>query len=99
MMHQEKLMIPKRRADVTSRDINGELLILDRRLEQVHQLNSTACYIWLRCDGNTTVAEVVASMAHDFGLQTEDVSNDVMQIISQFRVLQLLESDLPPADK
>lgn len=92
-------MIPKRRADVTSRDVNGELLILDRRLEQVHQLNSTACYIWLRCDGNTTVAEVVASMAHDFGLQTEDVKNDVLQIISQFRSLQLLEADLPCADK
>lgn len=92
-------MIPKRRADVTSRDVNGELLILDRRLEQVHQLNSTACYIWLRCDGNTTVAELVASMADDFGLQIEDVKNDVMQIISQFRLLQLLESDLPPADK
>ena len=92
-------MIPKRRADVTSRDVNGELLILDRRLEQVHQLNSTACYIWLRCDGNTTVAEVVASMAHDFGLQTKDAKNDVMQIISQFRLLQLLESDLPPEDK
>ena len=92
-------MIPKRRADVTSRDVNGELLILDRQFEQVHQLNSTASYIWLRCDGSTTVAEVVASMAHDFGLQTEDAKNDVMQIISQFRLLQLLESDLPPADK
>ena len=86
-------MFPKRRVDVTTRDVNGETLILDRKHEEVHQLNNTASYVWQRCDGKTSVAEIVLSMAHDFGAEPADVERDVAGLIAQFSVLHLLESE------
>jgi Coenzyme PQQ synthesis protein D (PqqD) len=86
-------MFPKRRVDVTTRDVNGETLILDRKHEEVHQLNSTASYVWQRCDGKTSIAEIALSMAHDFCAEPADVERDVAGLIAQFSVLHLLESE------
>lgn len=86
-------MFPKRRADVTTRDVNGETLILDRKHEEVHQLNNTASYVWQRCDGKTSVAEIARSMAHDFCIQPADVEADVAVLIDQLSVLRLLEPE------
>jgi len=84
---------PKRRADVITRDVKGETLILDRKHEEVHQLNNTASYIWQRCDGKTSVAEIARSMAHDFCAEPGDVEQDVAGLIAQFSALRLLEPE------
>lgn len=86
-------MFPKRRADVTTRDVRGETLILDRKHEEVHQLNNTASYIWQRCDGKASVAEIALSMAHDYGVAPGDAEQDVAGLIAQFSVLRLLEPE------
>jgi len=86
-------MFPKRRADITTRDVNGETLILDRKHEEVHQLNNTASYVWQRCDGKTSVAEIALSMAHDFCAEPGDVEQDVAGLITQFSALRLLEPE------
>lgn len=86
-------MIPKRRADVTARNVGGETLILDRKHEEVHQLNTTASYVWQRCDGKSSVAEIALSMAHDFGAEPGVAEQDVAGLIDQFAALRLLEPE------
>jgi hypothetical protein len=49
---------PKRRADLRVRLIEGEAVVLDRRAGLIHQLNHTASYIWDRCHGEFTAAEI-----------------------------------------
>ena len=85
-------MFPKRRIDVTTRDVNGETLILDRMREEVHQLNKSASYVWQRCDGKTSVAEIAQSMVHEFNVRPEDVERDLAGLIARFSDLKLLES-------
>src|SRR5262245_31533799 len=84
-------MFPKRRADLSFRDVDNETVVLDRRLEKVHQLNRTASYVWQRCDGKTEVAEIVASLARSYGVEPGDVEGDVAAVLARFAELHLIE--------
>lgn len=83
---------PKRRVDVTTRDVNGETLILDRKHEDVHQLNSSASYVWQYCDGHISVHEIALAMARDFSIDLEVAERDVTDLITKLTALGLLES-------
>lgn len=84
---------PKRRTDVTSRNVNGEILILDRKNEDVHQLNSTASFVWQYCDGQATIHEIAVAMAKDYSIDLEDAERDVTDLIRKLKALGLLEQD------
>lgn len=86
-------MLPKRRADVTTRDVNGETLILDRKHEDVHQLNRSASYVWQCCDGRMSTHEIAIAMAKDFSLDLEVAERDVADLITKLAALGLLESE------
>jgi len=85
------VIYPRRRSDVTTREINGEILILDRQNEKLHQLNNTAGYVWMRCDGNSSITDIASSMANEYGIDLPRVSQDVETILSQLVDLNLLE--------
>ena len=85
-------MRPLRRADVTTRDLDSETLILDRRHQEVHHLNPSASYVWQCCDGRKTVGQIASSMAQEFGIEVEDAQRDVVSLLSQLNALHLLES-------
>ncbi len=84
-------MFPKRRSDVTVREVDGELLVLDHRSERVHQLNVTAVTIWNQCDGITSVADISKALATEYGLDPRPAEEDVVRTVAQFRELDLLE--------
>ena len=86
-------MCPLRRADLTTRELEGETLILDRQHEHVHQLNTSASYVWQRCDGQTTVREIAESMAQDFGIGLEEAERDVEGLVSRLKELGLLGAE------
>lgn len=83
-------MILRQRTDLISRKADGEALILDRSAGKVHQLNSTASYIWDHCDGARTVEEVVAGLANDFSVDIETARRDVLKTLEVFEHLGLL---------
>lgn len=85
-------MFPKRRTDLSSRDVDGETVVLDRRLGKVHQLNRTASYVWQHCDGRTDLREIVASLARSYGVEPGDVEADVAAVIAQLVELRLIET-------
>lgn len=83
---------PKQRSDVGVRVVEGETLVLDRQGGQIHQLNRTASYIWDRCNGKTSVAEIANQLAEAFDIVPETAARDVSTIVSQLQKLDLIES-------
>ena len=83
---------PKRRSHLRVRVVEGETLVLDRQESQIHQLNQTASYIWDRCDGKSTVAEIAKQLAEVFDIDSMTAPKDVATIIRQLQRLNLLES-------
>jgi hypothetical protein len=80
----------KRRSDVRVEDVAGETLVLDDQAGQIHQLNCTASFVWGRCDGKTSVDEIVALMAAQFDVDEKVARNDVVDVIRRLGELKLL---------
>jgi len=77
------------RPDLSIREINGEMVILDRNTEEIHTLNESASYVWSRLDGRSTRDEIVAGFLKVYEINQEAAEADVDAIISQFQSLKL----------
>lgn len=82
---------PRRRSDLSVRVLAGEAVVLDRRAERIHQLNPTASYIWHRCDGMSTVAEIARQVTQAYDVDAGTAERDVLASIQQLNELGLLE--------
>jgi putative sterol carrier protein len=55
--------LPKARQDqLIVKELPDEVLIYDLKRDKAHCLNSTAALVWKRCDGNSSVKEIAASL-------------------------------------
>ena len=83
---------PRRRTSgLMVREVEGEVLILDTESDQVHQLNSTASYIWNRCDGATSAEEIAKGLANEFEAGDDKHLQDVLDTVETLKGRKLLE--------
>ncbi len=82
---------PKQRADIRTRVVDGELLILDRREGLVHQCNKTANFIWQHCNGGDTADDISRALSEAFEVDLATAERDVCATIEQLRRAKLLE--------
>ena len=78
------------KTDLSVRNVEGELIILDRQKGLIHQLNRTAGYIWEQCDGHSTVIGIAHQLAEEFDVSFETAEADVRRFIEQLQELDLL---------
>jgi PqqD family protein of HPr-rel-A system len=83
-------MLPKRRSDLETRTVDGELVILDLRGGSVHRLNATATNIWHDCDGVSTAADIAARLAARFHIEPAEVIGDVTAALAELEQLGLI---------
>jgi Coenzyme PQQ synthesis protein D (PqqD) len=82
---------PKRRSDLSARQVDDEMVVLDRRTERIHQLNTTASFVWDRCDGACSMDEIAGGIMETFDVDALTAAQDVAEIVRQFADLGLLE--------
>jgi pyrroloquinoline quinone biosynthesis protein D len=58
--------------------------------EGVLKLNETAHAIVLRCDGKTSVADLLRSLAEEYGAGEADLRDDVLECLEDLRQRRLL---------
>lgn len=85
-------MYLRQRSDIITREIDGEMVVLNHRLGQVHQFNTTASYVWNRCDGRTTVEQIVDMVSKEYGISAVDIGEDIANIIAEFIGKELVDS-------
>jgi hypothetical protein len=71
--------------------VDGEMVVLDRRAERIHQLNPTASFIWDRCDGDRSLEQIAGGMMEAFEVDWQTAAQDVTETVKQFAELGLLE--------
>jgi coenzyme PQQ synthesis protein D (PqqD) len=88
---------PKVRSDLTVVELEGEAVIYDDTIRQVHYLNRTATIVFNLCDGTSTIRELSGDIADAFSLRSEEVEGQVRTLIRSFREAGFL--DEPAAQK
>jgi Coenzyme PQQ synthesis protein D (PqqD) len=81
----------KRRPDLNFRAVDHETVILDRASGLIHQLNSTASYLWDQCDGSSTTESIVEGFAQAFEIDSARAERDVIKVLNEMKQLNLLE--------
>jgi hypothetical protein len=86
---------PTRREDLVCRQLDEtETLLYDPETEALHVLNPTARLIWELCDGEHTVADMVAAMESQYaGTEGSDVPGHVRRTLDTLAARGLLQSN------
>ncbi len=84
----------KKRADVVSRDIAGETILVPIRgqladMQRIFALNPVAQYIWEHLNGEQTLEEIRSGLIESFEIEEERAERDLHEFIDE-----LLEADL-----
>jgi hypothetical protein len=88
-------MICTPRADLSTRIVEGEVVILDKRTGRIHQLNSTASFVWSRLDGRTSLPAIVSDMVREFEVEFEIARADVARVAAELVELELVSTSEP----
>jgi len=78
------------RANLSSQNIDGELVILDKDSSQIHQLNSVASVIWQHIESGLDVNAISEQLVSCFDIDEATARTDLNKVLQQFKELQLL---------
>ena len=80
------------RGELSTRVVDGERVILDRENGRVHQLNSTASFIWDRIADGKEPSEIAAELSEFFDIAESRAQCDVDRIVEELTTLNLFVS-------
>ena len=81
---------PQRRHAVEEKDLGDEYMFYDAQGEKVHVLNGIAREIYLLCDGEHSVADLVKDIVDRYEVDEETASKDVDDLLKELTELELL---------
>jgi hypothetical protein len=83
---------PNRRTEFEERVVEGEMVVMDKESEQIHQLNQTASFIWQLCDGEHDRQQIAEELAAAFDVDAETAQQDVADTLEKLEEIGLLLS-------
>jgi hypothetical protein len=89
---------PRRSRGLAAVELDGDLVVYDPADQVLHVLNPAAALVWDRCDGTTTVAEIVAELSRWVARPATDLAGEIAAAVADLRHLGLVDSD-PPAPR
>ena len=88
-----------RNSDTISQVVGDELLLLEQQVGRLHHLNSTAAWIYSRCDGRTSES-IVAELSRNYGVDPSIAERDLDTVAKQLAQLGLIRlADLSPLNQ
>jgi hypothetical protein len=88
-----------RKQGLVIQELPDEVLVYDLDRDRAHCLNETAAFVWQRCDGRNTTAQIARTLGEQFGCAVDE--NVVWLALDLLGRNQLLERSWtpPPAPK
>jgi len=74
-----------------AQSVDGELLILNREQEKIHQLNLVASFIWNKLDGQITLEQLVTAITENYDVEQNAAKNDLESLLTELSDLNLIE--------
>lgn len=80
----------KPRPNLAIENVDGELIVLDKIAGKVHQLNSSASFVWSCLSDGHTGDEIAIMLSEAFDIGPEIALSDVQAVLTQFKGLALV---------
>jgi coenzyme PQQ synthesis protein D (PqqD) len=80
----------KLRDDVMWREVDGEIVVLDKRTWQYIGINQTGATLWTTVVGGASRDQLVDRLLDEFEVDRETAEQDVASFLETLRELQLL---------
>lgn len=84
-------MTLKPRPDLAIEIADGELIILDKAAGKVHQLNSSASFVWHCISDGLGTDEIALRLSEAYGIEHEAARIDVEAVVAEFEALALVD--------
>lgn len=68
----EEVMPRSRKAGLVVKPLNDEVLVYDLERNKAHALNQSAAFIWKKCNGRRSVAEVAQALRKEFKVPADE---------------------------
>ena len=81
---------PRRRTGVLAQEAQGQTVLLRLDDGSYYALDEVGAMIWELCDGERSLADVVAELCAEFEAPEETVAADVVEFVNDLRREQLL---------
>jgi hypothetical protein len=82
--------VSQRKKGLLVRDVEGEVVVLDPELDQVHQFNASASLIWRLYEGGKQADEIAKGLEMEFELDHDRAQEDCQAALAEFRRLGLI---------
>lgn len=92
MNQNDRLMPRARKTALVVKELNDEVLVYDLDRDKAHSLNSSAAFIWKKCNGRRTVAEVAQAVSKEFKVPADEQT--VWLALDQLSKFNLLEAKI-----
>ena len=80
----------KPRPDLAIENVDGELIVLDKKAGKVHRFNSSASFVWSCLSDGLAPQEMALLLSEAFDIELDAALSDVKSAISQFEGLALV---------
>ena len=81
---------PTRSKDCYVRNLDGERVVYEPSTHEVVVLNQTAAFIFERCDGRRTVADLLAELGATYDANAERLRTDLYTTLTELSAKGLL---------
>jgi hypothetical protein len=65
-------------------ELDGEILLFHPSSETILHTNQTGALVWRLCDGERSVADIVAALTAVYPDAATDIAQDVPELLNQF---------------
>ncbi|HKR61387.1 MAG TPA: PqqD family protein [Pyrinomonadaceae bacterium] len=91
MRQASEMIMPRARKNgLVVKGLNDEVLVYDLERDKAHSLNSSAAFIWKKCNGRRTVEEVAQALSKEFKVPAD--AQTVWLALDQLSKFHLLEA-------
>ena len=80
----------KPRPDLAIKNTDGELIVLHKAAGRVHQLNSSASFVWSCLSDGLDIDEIAQMLSEAFDIEPQTALADVKDVLAQFEGLALV---------
>jgi hypothetical protein len=81
---------PIKKNNILFKPLDDGAILFDPAAETVHTLNPSAAFIWLHCDGENSIEDIVYQIKQNFTEFQQSPAEAVFNTINTFQSLNLL---------